>query len=180
VGGRDLSSRLEQYGLEETRILTDLERIEELMAAYGRSYDELAHQPYSRFEELWKSYSTRTALDRLDAEIARQRTALMSGMGEQHEVERALRNLEERSAEAKRLILNPDLLLEEQSMDEVTGFRQDKWWEHPPADTDAVHGDAEESDITPDEGTPVTLEQVIPEVEGNLEVDVEMEMDTGV
>jgi len=75
------------------RVLTPLERVEEMMAAYGMTYNEVGGLPASRFEQLWKAYAIRTSLDKLDREYDRQRTTVQSSMGEPEKIKEALEDL---------------------------------------------------------------------------------------
>lgn len=136
MGGGALTSRIEQSGLDEIRVLSDLERVEELMSAYGNLYDDLVNLPYSRFEDVWTAYSTRTSIEKLDREVARQRSVIQGAMAEQHQIESAMLDLQERAEEARQMILHPDRLYEEMPKTAQTPWgelRTDKWWEAPAA-----------------------------------------------
>lgn len=161
------------------------------MAAYGRSYDELIRQPYSRFQDLWQSYSVRVGLEKLDEEVSRQRVALQSAWADPDSVQRALADLEERAAEARRIIMDPEATLDTQDQGpepgvSSSGFRTDKWWQSPPGTEQQVaeeEGDIDEvgAQDTAEE-TPVRtarLEDLMPEgsVSGGLEIEVEIEED---
>lgn len=111
------------------------------MSQYAMTYEQLGAMPSTRFEEVWKAYNTRTALNRLEAEIARQRSSIESSMGTKEEIESAVEKLEAWANDTRRYILDMDKpdRSDDQEVPEVPGeFRQDLWWKPKPEETAAL------------------------------------------
>lgn len=100
-----------------SRLLTDLDRLEEYSATHAETFDQLGEWPADRFEAAWESYRVRSTLaDISDWEDGMKRALYSNGMIGGDALSKEVNSIQEHAEALRARLLDTDLAIEEETL----------------------------------------------------------------